>query len=304
MNFLQDHIELCRSYLDEIVEGDSDWDDSELIRYMDAENQHLSAIVREKNEDFFGFREIFPVVAGQNEYWMPRTLAQLRWVEMITSGVSGSAPDFAVDERNRVFQQIERADSIRDLFFSPSVRPFRRQYSEEKYLLYDNKIIFSPGTSLAGHIRLWFIRTLPKLHYGTAAAGTSTTVTLAATPTKGVLQNEHDIYTGAFLGIYSGQGAGQVRRIQNYDASTRVATMDESFLVTPNNSSVYSIISPIPEQMQELIPLGAAIRATGKKHDDGSRWANLFQAILADFKNDIDPRYRSGTRRVRRTAGY
>lgn len=304
MNFLQDHIALCRSYLDEIVEGESDWDDSELIRYMDAENQHLSAIVREKNEDFFGYREVFPIVVGQNEYWTPRPLAQLRWVEMITSGVSGSAPDFVVDEQNRVFQEIERADSIRDLYFAPTIRTNRNIHSQEKYLVYDNKLIFSPGTSLAGHIRLWFIRTLPKLHYGTAAAAGASTITLAATPTKGVLQGEHDIYTGVLVGIYSGQGVGQVRRIKNYDASTRIATLDENWLVTPNNASVYSIISPVPEQMQELIPLGAAIRATGKKHDDGSRWANLFQAILSDFKNDIDPRDRSGSRRVRRTLGY
>jgi hypothetical protein len=303
MNFLQDHIALCRSYLDEEVAEASDWSDSEIIRYMDAENRHLSAIVREKNEDFFGFREIFPVVSSQSEYPLPRTLAQLRWVEMITSGVSGSAPDFVVDEINREFQEIERADSLRELYFTNSVRRSRYTSSVERYRIFDNKMIFAPGTALAGHIRLWFIRTLPKLHYGTAVAAAAGTITFSATPTIGVLQNEHDIYSGSLVGIFSGLGAGQVRRVLNYDATTRVATLDDNWLVTPNTSSEYSIISPIPEQMQELIPLGGAIRATGKKHDDGSRWATLYQTILAAFKNDIDPRDRTRSRRVRRTSG-
>lgn len=302
MNFLQDHISLCRSYLDEIVEGESDWSDAELIQYMDAENQHLSAVVREQNEDFFGFRKVFAVVVGQSEYWMPKTLAQLRWVEMITSGVTGAEPDFVIDEQNRVFQEIQKADSLRELYFSNSVRRNRFLSSIERYKIYDNKIIFSPGTSLSGWIRLWFIRTLPKFHYGTVAAAGANTLTFPAIPTKGTLQVAHDIYNGIFVGIYSGVGAGQVRRIENYDATTLQATLDEPWLVTPNTASVYSLISPIPDQMQELIPLGAALRATGKKHDDGSRWANLYQAILADFKNDIDPRDRNGSRRVRRTS--
>lgn len=301
MNYLQDHITLCRSYLNEINEGESDWTDAELLTYIDAENQHLSAMVRKKNEDFFGYREIFPVVSGQAEYYFPRTLATLRWVEMITSGVTGSAPDYVVDEVNRVFSEIPRADTIRSLYAPTFRRNFRAGYTSEQYLIYNDKIIFSPATDLSGHIRLWFIRTLPKLHYGTAAAGSSTTITLAASPTLGWLHKDHDIYTGCLIGIYSGAGVGQVRRITDYNATTRVATVDETWLSYPDTSSIYSLISPVPEQMQELLPIGAALRGAGKMSDDQNRFYQLYQSIVTDFLGDIDPRDRTRSRRVRST---
>ena len=301
MNYLQDHINLTRSYIDEINEGESDWDDStELIPYIDAENQHLSAVVREQNEDFFGVRYIFPVVQGQAEYWMPRTLAQLRWVEMISSGVSGSSPNYVVDEVNRQWAEIRKAQGIRDLYEPSFNRNFTRRYSSEKYIIYDNKIIFSPGRDMQGYIRLWLIRTLPKLHYGTAAAGAAGSITFNATPTKGVLQKEHEIYTGSLVGIYSGAGNGQVRRITSYNAITREATVDEDWLVLPDVSSVYSVISPIPDQMQELLPIGAALRAAGKMNDDQNRFYKMYQLMMGDFKSDIDPRDRSANRRVRK----
>lgn len=304
MNYLQEHIELCRSYIDEINEGESDWTDDEIVRYIDAENQHLSALVREKNEDFFGYRHIFPVTSNQNEYWMPRTTGQLVMVEMITSGVSGSAPDFVVDEMNREYYVLDRSDSIKDLYRPTTTRRYlsaRWRVSDESYRLYDNKIIFWPGTGLEGHIRLWFIRVLPKLHYGSAAAATENSITLAAVPTKGRLMKEHDIYTGMLIGIYSGLGDSQVRRIQNYDATTRVATIDEPWLVNPDTSSVYSLISPIPDQLQEMLPIGAALRASNKKKDDTTRWMNLYEGMKQDFLNDINPRDRTQTRRVRRS---
>ena len=305
MNFLQDHIQLTRSYLDEINEGESDWDDNdELIPYLNAENQHLAAVVREQHEDFFGFRHIFEIVPGQNEYWMPRTLAHLRWVEMIRSGVTGSDPDFVVDEDNRDFEEIERAQSISELYSPRSYQNSIRRTSSIKRIIFDNKIIFSSSKELSGHIRLWFIRTLPKLHYGIAAAGSADSITLNATPTKGVLQREHDIYVGSLIGIYSGTGEGQVRRITNYDATTREATIDESWLVNPNNSSVYSLISPVPDQMQELLPLGAALRASGKMNDDQNRFYRMYQSLMVDFKPDIDPRDRTSSRRIRKTRSY
>lgn len=300
MNSLQDHIELCRSYIDEINEGESDWLDTEIVKYIDAENRHLGAVVRQKNEDFFGYRHIFPVVTGQNEYFIPRTLSQLRWVEMITSGVTGTPPNYVVDEQNRVFWDIARAQTIKDLY-KDYERPWRRRnFSLERYTIFDDQIIFSPGSELSGFIRLWFIRDLPKLHYGNVAAATSNTITLSATPTKGTLQKEDNVYKGSMIGIYSGVGDGQFRRITGYDATTMVATLDEDWLVTPNTSSIYSLISPVPAPLQELLALGACLRAVTKTNDARGRFSGMYAQILKDALADITPRDRNGSRRVRK----
>jgi hypothetical protein len=177
----------------------------------------------------------------------------------------------------------------------------RRNTSYERYTIFDDQIIFSPGTGLEGYIRLWFIRTLPKLHYGAVVAASSNAITLTATPTKGTLQKEHDIYKGSLISIYSGTGSGQERRIINYDASTMVATIDENWLVTPNTASIYSLVSPIPEPMQELLALGAALRGTIKTNDAQRRFSGLYTQILKDSLSDISPRDRNGPRRVRKT---
>jgi hypothetical protein len=70
---------------------------------------------------------------------------------------------------------------------------------------------------------------------GTAAAGSSTTITL----TGGVATDNY--YNGQVVKIDSGTGAGQARTILSYVGSTTVATVTRDWVVAPSSDSVYSV---------------------------------------------------------------
>lgn len=73
-------------------------------------------------------------------------------------------------------------------------------------------------------------------HSGTAQAGASTSITLAAGASA-----TDDIYNDAIVEITSGTGAGQAQRITAYNGTTKVATVEETWITTPDNTSVYDV---------------------------------------------------------------
>ena len=74
---------------------------------------------------------------------------------------------------------------------------------------------------------------------GTAQAGsTSTTIKLAAGASA-----TDDLYNGMIVSITGGTGVGQTRVIMDYVGSTKVATIDIAWTVTPDNTSAYSIVA-------------------------------------------------------------
>ena len=73
---------------------------------------------------------------------------------------------------------------------------------------------------------------------GTAQSATSTTITLKSTSSA-----TNDIYNGMSIEITGGPGVGQIRRIEDYVGSTKVATVESAWTVTPNGTSTYEVTS-------------------------------------------------------------
>ena len=71
---------------------------------------------------------------------------------------------------------------------------------------------------------------------GTAQAGASTTITLAADESA-----MDDAYNGKTIKITGGTGSGQIKTISDYVGSTKVATVDSSWSSNPDNTSTYEI---------------------------------------------------------------
>ncbi len=71
---------------------------------------------------------------------------------------------------------------------------------------------------------------------GTAQAGAATTITLAAGDTQ-----PDDYYNTMTIEIMSGTGAGEVKTIDDYVKSTKVATVDSAWGTNPDATSVYAI---------------------------------------------------------------
>lgn len=72
---------------------------------------------------------------------------------------------------------------------------------------------------------------------GTAQAGsTSNTIKLSSTGSA-----TNNIYNGAICVIESGTGLGQTRKVVTYVGSTKFATVDKNWTVTPDNTSVFRL---------------------------------------------------------------
>ncbi len=67
-------------------------------------------------------------------------------------------------------------------------------------------------------------------------SATQNTITLASSASE-----EPDYYKGAFIKIVSGSGEGQIRKIIEYNPTTKVATIGGSWEILPESSSLYKI---------------------------------------------------------------
>jgi hypothetical protein len=91
---------------------------------------------------------------------------------------------------------------------------------------------------------------------GTAQAGASTSITLAAGSSA-----TDDFYNGLYIEITGGTGSGQIKQITDYVGSTKVATVNSAWSTNPDNTSTYSIAvfkSPAIGQYINATPQGRA----------------------------------------------
>ena len=83
---------------------------------------------------------------------------------------------------------------------------------------------------------------------GAAQAGTSTTITL-----KSTASSTDDIYNGMYVTITGGTGSGQIRIIKDYVGSTKIATVDVPWTVTPNGTSNYQVTTWTTESVNQYV---------------------------------------------------
>jgi len=101
-------------------------------------------------------------------------------------------------------------------------------------------------SAVSGNITL--TTTSSKHDSGTAQAGASTTITL-----KSASSSVDDYFNGLYITITGGTGAGQVRIIEDYVGSTKVATVDQAWTTAPNSTSTYSITSWTTEAVNQYV---------------------------------------------------
>lgn len=75
-----------------------------------------------------------------------------------------------------------------------------------------------------------------KFDEGTAQGGGTNSIKLADSASS-----ENDAYNGMYIEITEGKGKGQVRKITDYDGSSKVATVDSNWDITPDDTSVYKL---------------------------------------------------------------
>jgi hypothetical protein len=90
---------------------------------------------------------------------------------------------------------------------------------------------------------------------GTAQAGTANTITLAAGATA------NNVFDPGLVLIVSGTGAGQCRPVLDYNTTSKVVTVDRSWKVNPDATSVYMMLPP-PESLHANEGIAAGGAAT------------------------------------------
>lgn len=301
---------LIRSYVDEpsttgVFSTDgSDWKQEELLAYVNMEHRHLFSAVRNLYEDWFGRIHVFPLVANQYRYYLPQDCTNPRRVEFVKAGsVSGSSPNYIVDATTAdpaEVQEVEISgkDNLRHYTSS------NRVISSSGYTLFDEVMEFLPDSKVgvSYYCRIYYLPTAPDLHRAVAQTGAASTITLglnAATTTLGKVSSIDNYYKGMYIEIFSGTGEGQIRRITQYDGTTKIATIDPVWTTTPNTTSIYSIVSPIKEDFHELLALGAVIRAKGIKiEDDVSTVGSMYSSLMESMIQSLERRNHQTPRRV------
>jgi hypothetical protein len=77
---------------------------------------------------------------------------------------------------------------------------------------------------------------------GTSNTTGNTATTIAFYDTTGKFSSKANAYYGATISITGGTSVGDARRIISYDGTTKVATVDQAFTVTPDNTTNFSIV--------------------------------------------------------------
>jgi len=252
----------------------------------DAKNFAQNKII-ELFEDFLVETTDITITSGTETYTLPANTLKIRLIER--EGVAST-------ETDRELFPISMTDKFR---YSNANGYFSYLNSSEFYYIWGNTIGIKPEPNTAGTRKIWYIKKLPDLSYGTAAAAASTTITLAATPSLGTTSNVDDYYNGSSVYIVSAStGAGQTVKITDYVGSTRVATV-ETFGTTPTGTIVYDIVCEIPESHHKFLVLDAALNAC-LRDDEAGR----YEKIEKEREKHLDNMTKALTQRQIQKAEY
>lgn len=234
------------------------WSDADVVDLINNANAlvHGEIVAATEPKTYMRFAEQdYTITASQEDYLFPGNMRRfLRMVEKDEDGrVVGEVPltDYLSDLSGMVIMG-------RDRGFRITPRPLDTFQDKTLTLVYEAGVT-------------------PYLCYGTASAGATSTITLAA-PTGsqlGTLSTENDFYNNSYIRTLSGTGAGQTRRITDFVGSTLVATVSPAWSTTPDNTTVFEIIPCLGP------PLDMAI---------------MWRACMAMKAADADMRHRASAR--------
>ena len=112
---------------------------------------------------------------------------------------------------------------------------------------------------------------------GTAQAGASTTITLAAGASAA-----DDFYNSLYIVTTGGTGSGQTRLITNYVGATKIATVDAAWTVTPDATTTYSIQSVSSLMVNQYVNISPQGRVRIVEYVDANTVKGIAEVPLFD----------------------
>lgn len=256
------------------------WSDAQILASIHAEIEDLTDEIIRTDQGYFVRTEYISTVKDQEMYDLAYDSFRILLVEDI-------------GENKESEDSPSRIDPIS-----------RHQKTSSGYFLRNQMIGISPipAFTYTDVLKIYYDKVPVSLHYGTASAGAATTITFPSTPTVGSLVLRDDYYNCSTIKIVSGTGAGQIREIRNFDAATRVATVD-SWDTNPDDTSVYSILPEyVHKHYSSLVQYGTIIRALAEEQIlDPSPFVRLYNRKLKSMMLTLERRQTQEPRSVRRT---
>lgn len=233
--------------------------DSEIDAWANEGYYKYATLLMLMNQGYFETDSLLDIISGAEKVALPfnfnatqQSLLKMVRVERVFPTV------------NVPLSYIKRFDQA-----NPTVGTSGSQAFQPNFDFRGGNLILEPTPTFSetGALKIVFPALPPMLQSANAAAGATGTITLdsAADP-------RDDYYNGSRIIIVSGTGAGQIRKITDYVGSTKVATVDSSWGVTPDTTSVFSTLihDDFPEIFHNLIPLYSVKMAFMKERSFGS----------------------------------
>lgn len=175
--------------------------------------------------------------------------------KVVITATSGDADQFLDPKRTLHFIGVVNADDKE----YPSVYS-RHRMGQAGYLREPRAIRWFRMDPPSETLYAVVIREPVTLSLGTAAGGSTTSITFATSPTVGRNIQTDDHYNGCRIAILSGTGALQESVITDYDGGTLVAT--SAWPVALSTDSVYSLMENMPRVVVDAVVLRAAHNLT------------------------------------------
>lgn len=255
------------------------WTDEELLEWANEGQDMLVSQIVAMDGDFFGDHFDINAVAGVSIYDLPARFVRMRQVEYVAGG--GRVP--VLEARVTQSSPAVLSAAVQDA----NVAPFA-------FALYNDQIHIDPAPAQAGSptFRCWFEGDACELTYGKATAGSGSSITLQAVDTADgfAAHGDDGYYNLAWIVITAGVGAGQRRRISEYDGDTKIAIVAQPWTVTPDTTSLYATETKIPLPIWRMVPLFAAIAAKGKYKQDARALAARYNALEESIPEALEAR--------------
>jgi hypothetical protein len=211
-------------------------------------NQYTDDII---DTDFFVFTEAFRVYKCISNYGGVASTIQ-------PTGTSTGIIETSDNYRWKFMFEVQQSDVLKFVTtdWIPVNSPANPTAQPEQKAVEDAAV-----NGALEHIAVTAGGALYKSHAGTAQAGTSTTITLAATG-----QNIVDYYNAMTVYISDGVGSGQIRTISDYDNVTKIATVSAAWTTNPDATSVYEVMPAVtltPVAGDAPVGSGAVARVSG-----------------------------------------
>ena len=252
-------VEMLENVKDHIDAPDNFWSDEIVWRRLSEATKEVVRDISEQDPTFFVQTTDITFVADQPVYDLP-----------VNAGL-GTRIIFAENRDNPLGAEISPG-RLRDLLEYGNSTSLINLSDSYKFALQGDqvRVIPTPSIGKSAALRVWYVPSYGHMMQGTASAGGASTLTFFAsapnwTTNYGWRDVRNDFFNGMKVMIYDGTSVGDVREITDYTGgSTFQITVDEAWTSTPDTTSKFAILCPIPEQHHQTVCIRAALMCSIK----------------------------------------